>query len=395
MVLNETYFSDDTSVAILETLQDPNAPAQSQSVHASLLFHEKVTADSRQYGGIHPIAALGSHQANLGRLLARALSCFRREASTNLAFKNVSTTSRRASLDDLKPDLVAVTRGPGMRSNLSVGLDTAKGLALAWSVPLIAVNHMQAHTLTPRLVTALSSTPPSDLTSSDALLPPIQTSMVLSDTSLMSDRSSSPSFPFLSLLVSGGHTLLLKSVSLTQHFILATTSDIALGDALDKIARNVLPPNILQSLHDTAYACALENFVFLDGTNEYAYIAPVTRKAELERRKSSWGWTLGVPLAKTRSGSKSKSMEFCFTGLDSSVRRITLQRKEELGDDLSVEERRDLGREAMRVAFEHLASRVCMALQEMKIDNINGKDSIVDTLVVSGGVASNGFLRTV
>src|SRR5438046_2026401 len=46
-----------------------------------------------------------------------------------------------------KPDFVTVTRGPGMRANLNTGLDTAKGLAVAWQVPLLGVNHMQAHAL--------------------------------------------------------------------------------------------------------------------------------------------------------------------------------------------------------------------------------------------------------
>ena len=392
--------SDDTSVAILETLEtrcsdsrslqnDPHAPPQP---HARLLFHERVTADSSQYGGIHPIAALDSHQANLGSLLARALSRFGREASTGFASGQAPPN---LPPNDSKPDLVTVTRGPGMRSNLSVGLDTAKGLALAWSVPLVAVNHMQAHALTPRLAAALASTPRGMMASSDPPLPPPDVSVTSPSSLLAPVGPSSPTFPFLSLLISGGHTLLLNSISLTQHSILAVTSDIAIGDALDKIARNVLPSDILQSRRDTAYARALEKFVFPNGAHEHKYEAPATRQAELERRKSKWGWGLGVPLAETRSGSKSKSMEFCFTGLDSAVRRIMLRRKEELGGEMSVEERRDLGREAMRVSFEHLASRVLMALREMKASNVNVKNSGVDTLVVSGGVASNGFLRTV
>ena len=370
-----------------------------------------MTADNSQYGGIHPVAALHSHQANLGCLLEKALSRFGSIAPTDAPASPPKVPPRY----DWKPDLVAVTRGPGMRSNLSIGLDTAKGLALAWKVPLVAVNHMQAHALTPRLVTALSSTPVGTL---DPLVashpvPSVASAAPCRSVALsLPTQPLSPAFPFLSLLVSGGHTLLLHSISLTQHSTLATTSDIAVGDALDKIARSILPPCVLESLEDIAYARALEHFVFPSSAHEYAYAAPATRQAELERRPLLWGWALGIPLAETRSGSKSKSMEFCFTGLDSSVRRIVGQRKEELGGEMSVEERRDLGREAMRVTFEHLASRVVLALQGLSAGgssrNVVSKASElinadgagmqalkVDTLVVSGGVASNRFLRTV
>lgn len=78
-------------------------------------------------------------------------------------------------------------------------------------------------------------------------------------------------------------------------------------------------------------------------------------------------------------------MEFTFSGLGSAVKRIC-EGKENMQD----EERRDLARESMRLAFEHLASRVGWALRDLE-----GKGIGVGTLVVSGGVASNAFLRTV
>jgi len=87
-----------------------------------------------------------------------------------------------------------------MNRNLAIGMDTAKGLAVAWGIPYVGVHHMQAHALTPQLVTALNS-PSSDKT------PP------------------RPNFPFLSLLVSGGHTQLVLSSSLTSHRILANAID--------------------------------------------------------------------------------------------------------------------------------------------------------------------------
>ncbi|KAK4973299.1 Mitochondrial tRNAs modification protein, partial [Elasticomyces elasticus] len=153
-----------------------------------------------------------------------------------------------------RPDFVSVTRGPGMRSNLAVGLDTAKGLALAWDVPLLAVHHMQAHALTPRLVSALA-------TKDD-----------------FGDATVTPAFPFLTLLVSGGHTMLLSSTSLVEHKILAETNDIALGDCLDKAARAILPLGFLEALPaNTPFGCALELFAFPGGASDYEYNAPSTR----------------------------------------------------------------------------------------------------------------------
>lgn len=94
-----------------------------------LHFHEKITADSSQHRGIHPLIALESHQSNVANLVAKALPHLP-EASvadgsgtlTAVILRNGSGIVRKR-----KPDVITVTRGPGMRSSLSVGLDTAKG----------------------------------------------------------------------------------------------------------------------------------------------------------------------------------------------------------------------------------------------------------------------------
>ena len=249
-----------------------------------------------------------------------------------------------------------------MRSSLATGIDTAKGLAVGWQVPVVGVNHMQAHALTPRLVSAMAP----------SLTPVVE-----------------PAFPFLSLLVSGGHTLLLHSTGLIDHTVLATTSDIAIGDAVDKMARVVLPTEIIRQSDEIMYGRLLEQFAFPLGEEEHTYAAPATRKYEIARNTTRWGWAIGAPLAETRSGSKSKSMEYSFSGLESAVKRIA----DNAGAVLGIDERKDLAREAMRVAFEHLASRVVMALEELRAKNVNS-DLEVDTLVVSGGVASNSYLKT-
>ena len=258
-----------------------------------------------------------------------------------------------------------------MRSHLSTGLDTAKGLATAWQIPLVGVNHMQAHALTPRLVSALSSASPTALT---------------------------PRYPFLTLLVSGGHTLLAHSLSATNHPILASTMDLAIGDCLDKIARLVLPPDLVPDT-PTMYGPLLEHFAFpqdeIGGSEyEYDYKAPPTRSEELSRRSTPWGWALGVPLGETRA------MEYSFSGLGSSCWRIMRFGPGGVKDDerkeVSVDERRGLAKEAMRVGFEHLASRVVMGLEGLRRkEKVGGDEAEVGTLVVSGGVAANRFLRKV
>ena len=119
---------DDTSVAIVEKGNKENRTT------AQILFHKKVTSNNSEYQGVHPIVSLQSHQESLAILVAEAIRCLPMQ-NGELPSKNdtvepipVDITTRRL------PDFVSVTRGPGMRSNLFTGLDTAKGLAVAWQV---------------------------------------------------------------------------------------------------------------------------------------------------------------------------------------------------------------------------------------------------------------------
>lgn len=166
---------DDTCVAILDRYSKAHPP--------NVLVHLKETLDSASHGGIIPTRAHLHHQIKLGDLTQKALDL-------------AETPS---------VDLVCVTRGPGMPGSLSVGLDFAKGLSVAWRKPLIGVHHMLGHLLIPRMQT----------------------------------NCQVPSFPFVSLLVSGGHTVLVLSKNVTDHDILCDTLDIAVGDSLDKCGREL------------------------------------------------------------------------------------------------------------------------------------------------------------
>lgn len=306
--------------------------------------------------------ALESHNAQLAPLIAKAIKAL--PSSVDTASSNSVHPDAGKGFGKKSPDFVTVTRGPGLFPCLASGLNTAKGLAVAWHVPLVGVNHMQAHALTPRLVSALEACSQS--------------------------KKREPQFPFLTLLVSGGHTMLVHSKTLTNHAILASTTDIAVGDFIDKAARFILPDEVVQSSDDIMYGRLLERFAFPDGANEYEYTAPDTRAEEMTRKASKWAWALAAPLAETRSGSKSKAMEFSFSGAGSAVKRICQGRDEAM----TLDERVDLAREALRVGFEHLASRTIMTLR--KLDKVHTADAEkIHTLVVSGGVASNFFLRKV
>jgi glycoprotease/Kae1 family metallohydrolase len=386
---------DDTCVAILEK----------RGPRAMLLLNDKFTSDNRKFGGVEPITAVESHTANLARIVQIATLALPRDRRRQ---------QRPADIESVppgRPDFVSVTRGPGMTASLSVGLNMAKGLAVAWGVPLVGVHHMQAHALTPRLVRALK--PPS-----------------FNEERGEFDPRPSPSFPFLSLLVSGGHTQLLLSRSVTSHAILAEAHNAAVGDMLDKCARAILPPEVLASAEDVMYGAQLESFAFSVKRNDkrndkrtskslspefvdpyehkygYVYNPPAKRADEIKPYISANGWFLTPPLSERRD------MAYDFSGLGGQVQAIMQK-----NPDMDVPQRQELAREAMRLVFEHLASRAIFALDDLRAnEKKKGREQQqqqqqqqpqqqdptvatttttpgVTTLVVSGGVASNRFLR--
>jgi N6-L-threonylcarbamoyladenine synthase len=101
---------------------------------------------------------------------------------------------------DGRPELVAVTVGPGLVGSLLVGISVAKGLSWSWGVPLVAVNHLEAHAMAPFL------------------------------------EGNTVECPFLALVVSGGHTLLAEMRSIDDMEIVGETLDDALGEAYDKVS---------------------------------------------------------------------------------------------------------------------------------------------------------------
>ncbi|MGH6878168.1 MAG: tRNA (adenosine(37)-N6)-threonylcarbamoyltransferase complex transferase subunit TsaD [Rhizomicrobium sp.] len=136
--------------------------------------------EHRHYGGVVPEIAARSHVVMLDSLIEQALG------------ESQFTLSRI--------DAVAATAGPGLIGGVMVGLTTAKALALAVGKPLIAINHLEAHALTARLTHGVA-------------------------------------FPFLLLLVSGGHCQLLAVEGVGRFCLYGTTIDDAIGEAFDKTAK--------------------------------------------------------------------------------------------------------------------------------------------------------------
>ena len=164
---------DDTSAAVLRDNVLLSNVIASQDVH-------------RKYGGVIPELASRAHQQNI--------------------IPVVDTALREAGVDLSQIDAIAFTRGPGLLGSLLVGVSFAKGASIARNIPMVEVNHLQGHILSHFI----------DLP--DRQLP-------------------HPDFPFLCLLVSGGHTQIVKVSSPLEMEIIGTTIDDAAGEAFDKCAK--------------------------------------------------------------------------------------------------------------------------------------------------------------
>lgn len=162
---------DDTSVAILDNDKVLSNVVANQEIHT-------------QFGGVVPELASRAHQQNIVPVVDQAL--------------------KQATIDKKDLNAIAFTCGPGLLGSLLVGTSFAKSMALALDIPLIAVNHMQAHILA----------------------------------HFIEDKAQDkPRFPFICLTISGGHTQLIKVNDYFDMELLGETIDDAVGEAFDKSAK--------------------------------------------------------------------------------------------------------------------------------------------------------------
>lgn len=241
------------------------------------------------YGGIVPEIAARSHVEYLDRLVVEAMG------KANVSFSEL--------------DAIAATAGPGLIGGLLVGLTTAKAIALVHNLPLIAVNHLEAHALTPRLTSKVE-------------------------------------FPYLLLLVSGGHCQFLIVSGVGNYLRLGTTIDDAPGEAFDKVARML-------------------GLTYPGG--------PAIELAA--RRGDAARYNLPRPL-KGRSG-----CDFSFSGLKTAVSQIVI------GSELPPARIPDLCASFQEAVADVMIDRLYNAVGVFKKKVGNG------TFVVSGGVAANSHLR--
>ncbi|MBD0778808.1 tRNA (adenosine(37)-N6)-threonylcarbamoyltransferase complex transferase subunit TsaD [Maribacter sp. ANRC-HE7] len=162
---------DDTSAAVLRNDKVISNVVSTQKIH-------------EEYGGVVPELASRAHQQNIVPVVHQALL--------------------RANIDKKQLSAIAFTRGPGLMGSLLVGTSFAKSLALGLDIPLIDVNHMQAHILAHFIA---------------------------------EEKNTKPEFPFLAMTISGGHTQIVRVNDFFDMEILGETLDDAVGEAFDKSAK--------------------------------------------------------------------------------------------------------------------------------------------------------------
>jgi N6-L-threonylcarbamoyladenine synthase len=173
LVLGIETTCDETAAAVVERLADGTARILSNVVHSQIEEHAI-------YGGVVPEIAARAHVDLLDGI--------------------VDTAMKDAGVGFAQLSAVAAAAGPGLIGGVIVGLTTAKAIAMVHDTPLIAVNHLEAHALTPRLTCALA-------------------------------------FPYCLFLASGGHTQIVAVTGVGQYVRLGTTVDDAIGEAFDKVAK--------------------------------------------------------------------------------------------------------------------------------------------------------------
>jgi N6-L-threonylcarbamoyladenine synthase len=209
--------------------------------------------------------------------------------------------------DVKQPDVIAYTAGPGLVGALMVGGGMANGLGLAWDCPVVPVHHMEGHLLAPML------------------------------------EDEPPEFPFLALLVSGGHTMLIHVRALGEYEMLGTTLDDAVGEAFDKTAK----------LLGLGYPGGPALAALAEQGDDEAFDFP-------------------------RPMLKKPGFDFSFSGLKTAV-MLEVRKAESTG----ALNKADVAASFQRAAVDTLIGRAIKAANSQGLDRI----------VVAGGVGANKLLR--
>jgi len=278
---------DETAAAIIERDGAGIGHVRANKVYSQI-------ADHAPYGGVVPEIAARAHVEILDSLIIQALD--------------------EAALTLYDMDAIAATSGPGLVGGLLVGMMSAKALAFGVGKPFLGINHLEGHILTPRLTNGLD-------------------------------------FPYLTLLVSGGHTQIILAKALGDYERLGTTIDDALGEAFDKTAK-------------------LLGLSYPGG--------PAVEKAALN------GDAKRVTLPRPLKGTM--SFDFSFSGLKTAVRQTSLAL-----DPLDEHKIADICASFQEAVADIIADRIARACELFKT---RYPHLLHPTLVVAGGVAANKKIRT-
>ena len=273
----------------LETSCDETAAAvlKDGDILLSNIINDQIDIHS-EYGGIVPELAGRSHNERVHRVIIEAI--------------------QKAGVELRDIDLIAVTMGPGLIGSLLVGLNTAKGLSYGLKKPMIGVNHLEGHVLAIFLQKKVE-------------------------------------FPFIALVVSGGHTELYRVSGFGQYKLLGKTRDDAAGESFDKVGKMLGLPY--------PGGPAIEKLARKGNSNAHKF-----------------------PRAYLEKG----SLDFSFSGLKTSVRTFLNQREQRSGITLTDE---DISASFQDAVLNVLVGKLISACKREKLSRI----------VVTGGVASNGALR--
>lgn len=327
IILSIETSCDETAVSIVEATGD--FPHATYAVRGNALFSQ--IDIHREYGGVFPAVAKREHAKTLVPMLQRALEeaglleDHASSISPELKETLTATLVREEGLADAliaflethsagKIDCIAVTNGPGLEPALWVGISFAKALASVWNIPVVPVNHMEGHVL----------------------------SSVFDE-----DHIPNITFPALSLLISGGHTELVKMENWQSYECIGETRDDAVGEAFDKVARMLGLP--------------------------YPGGPEVSARAQIAREKDIPSFvTLPRPMI------DSGNLDFSFSGLKTAV-RYAIQDKALTEDEIA-----SVCRE-----FEDSVTEVLLKKTKVAVDAHD-----IQTIIVGGGVSANTHIRT-
>ena len=264
---------------------------------------------SVRMGGVIPTFAMQDHAKNIHSLVTKCLEA--------------------ASVTHDQLSAVAVSNRPGLKGPLIIGTDYAKLLCLKHRLPMIPVHHMEAHALTARMI----------------------------------DKTNKTQFPFLVLLISGGHCLLALATDIDQYQLLGSSVDNSPGECLDKCAR-MLGLHNMPGLRDVAGGRAVERVA-----------STVNNQTSLE---------FPVPMRQYRD------CRFSFAGVKATIfDHVTrVRKKAEVDCDEPVPGVGEVCAALQHCVTKHLCERVQRGLEYLSTEEIP-----VNSLVVSGGVASNAYIR--